>query len=117
MFERRHEPLLSRPRFALRMLGFLAAAIAVDCVAVALGAIGYRNLENFSWTDALVNSAMLITGNGPINPLKTPAGRLFAAADALLGEALYVIVVAVLLTPIAHRLLHWFHIKTPEQKN
>ena len=50
---------------------------------------------------------MLITGNGPINELKTPAGRLFAAADALFGEALYVIVVAVLLTPIVHRLLRF----------
>ena len=65
----------------------------------------------------LVNAAMLITGNGPINELKTPAGRLFAAADALFGEALYVIVVAVLLTPIVHRMLHSFHLDIPEQKN
>jgi hypothetical protein len=111
MFERRHEPLLPRSRFALRVLGFLAAAAAIDCLAVAVGAVGYRALEGFSWLDAVANAAMVITGNGPINELRTPGGRIFATFDALLGEAVYVVVVGVLLTPVFHRFLHWFHLK------
>ncbi len=98
------------------MAKFLAAALAIDCLAVALGAVGYRTLEGLSWLDSLVNSAMVITGNGPLNELKTPAGRLFAAFDALIGAAVYIIVVAVLLSPLVHRLMHSFHLKTPAEK-
>ncbi len=115
MFERPHEQLLSRPRFAWRMAKFLAAAAVIDCLAVALGAVGYRRLEGLGWLDAAVNAAMIITGNGPVNELKTPGGRLFAAVDALLGEAVYILVVAVLVTPVVHRLMHSFHRKTLEQ--
>lgn len=115
MFERPHEQLLSRPRFAWRMAKFLAAAAAIDLLAVAFGAAGYRIFEGLSWLDAVVNASMVMTGNGPVNQLKTPGGRLFAAVDALLGEAVYILVVAVLLTPVVHRFLHAFHRKTPEQ--
>jgi hypothetical protein len=115
MFERYHEQLLSRPRFALRMLVFFAAAVGIDLLAVALGAVGYHGLEGFSWTDAFVNAAMIITGNGPIHELKTTGGKLFAAGDALVGEGIYVTVIAVMLAPIVHRLFHSFHLEIPEQ--
>ena len=115
MFERLNERLLSRPRFALRMAKFLAVAVVIDCLAVALGAVGYRSLEGLSWLDAVVNAVMVMTGNGPMNELKTPNGKLFATVDALVGKAVYVLVVAVLLTPVVHRLLHSFHRKTSEQ--
>ena len=115
MFERPLEPLLSRPRFAWRMAKFLAAAAVIECLAVALGAVGYRSLEGLSWLDAVVNAAMVMTGNGPMNELKTSGGTLFAAVDALIDKAVYVLVVAVLLTPVVHRLLHSFHRKTPKQ--
>ena len=42
----------------------------------------------------------LMTGNGPMNSLKTPGGTLFAAVDALIGKAVYVLVVAVLFIPV-----------------
>ena len=116
MYERADERLLPRRRFALRMAKFLAAALAIDCLAVALGAVGYRTLEGLSWLDSVVDSAMVITGNGPMSELKTPAGKLFAAFDALIGAAVYVVVVGVLLSPLAHRLMHSFHLKTPDEK-
>jgi hypothetical protein len=92
----------------------VAIAAVIDCLAVALGAVGYRSLEGFSWLDAVVNAAMIMKGNGPMNPLRTPGGRLFAAVDALIGEAVYIVVVAVLLTPVVHRAVHSFHRKAPE---
>ena len=72
----------------------------IDRLAVAAGAVGYRSLEGLSWLDAMVNAAMIMTGNDPMNALKAPGGRLFAAADALIGEAVYVLVVTVRLTPV-----------------
>ncbi len=74
----------------------------------------YRCLEGLSWLDAVVNAAMVTTCNGPMNELKTPSGGLFATVDALVGEAVYALVVAVLLAPLVHLLLHSFHSKTPE---
>jgi hypothetical protein len=116
MFERRHEPLLSRSYFALRVVGFFVAAMLLDCLVVALGAVGYRCFEGMSWVDAAIDSAMVITGNGPIVELKTSGGRIFAALDALAGAGMYVIVAGVLLMPIFHRLLHYFHMDIPQKE-
>ncbi len=115
MFERPHEPLLAKSRFALRVAKFLAAAALIDLAAVALGAVGYRSLEGVSWLDAVVDAAMVMTGNGPINHLRTAAGKLFAVFDALAGQAVYVLVIAMFLAPVVHRLLHSFHLKAPKQ--
>ncbi len=115
MFERSHEPLLSRSLFALRLARFLAAAALIDLLLVALGAVGYRCLEGVTWLDAVTDAAMVMTGNGPITHLRTPGGKLFAVFDALVGQAVYMLVIAMLLTPFAHRVLHAFHLKKPER--
>lgn len=114
MLERHYQPLLSRRQFSLRMLAFFAVAVAIDSTALAVSALGFHFLEGFTWVDSVVNAAMIMTGNGPIVELTTTGGKLFAAVDALLGEALYVVVVAVLLAPIFHRLMHTFHLEPKE---
>ncbi len=117
MFERFHEPLLARSLFLLRMAKFFGVAVVIDLLLVVLGGIGYRSFEGVSWLDAVTDAAMVMTGNGPITHLQTAGGKLFAVVDALAGQALYMLVIAMFLTPVVHRLLHIFHVKTPDQDN
>lgn len=109
MFEDPNHPILSRRQFATRMAVFAAAAVVVDGLVLALGAIGYRFLEGLNWLDATVNSALVMTGNGPAHQPHTTGGKLFTIVDSLLGVMLFAAVIGVLLTPIFHRMLHSFH--------
>ena len=43
----------------------------------------------------MLNSALVITGNGPIHLPITLAGKLFTILDALLGVVLFVTVIGV----------------------
>ncbi len=83
-------------------------------LALALGMVGYHSLEGLSWIDALVNSAMLLGGMGPVNPLHTDAGKLFASFYALYSGLIFLIVAGVLFVPIFHRFLHRFHLELEE---
>ncbi len=109
MYEARHQPLLSRARFARRLLGHAAVVIGLIGVSLALGMCGYIAFEGLSWTDAFLNSAMLLGGMGPVHLPKTEAGKLFAACFALYAGLAFVAAAAMLVTPVVHRLLHRFH--------
>ena len=85
----------------------LAGAIVL--VALGGGILGYHGLEGLTWIDATVNAAMILGGMGPVNELRTTAGKLFAAGYALFSGLVFIAVMGVLLAPFAHRLLHRFH--------
>ncbi len=74
-----------------------------------LGMTGYHVLEHLSWTDAYVNAAMILSGMGPLDPLKTEAGKLFAGTYAIFSGVVFLTTVGFFLAPIVHRVLHKFH--------
>ncbi len=90
------------------MSGLVLAALAV-------GAIGYHFLDDLPWLDAALNAAMILTGMGPVNPIRTPAAKVFAIAYALLSGVFFLTMVAVLLAPALHHFLHRFHLELSQQ--
>ena len=86
---------------------FYAALIAV--VSLAIGMAGYRWFEGQSWSEAFVNSSMLLSAMGPMGELKTVGGRIFAGVYAIYCGLVFLIIAGLLFTPVAHRLLHIFH--------
>jgi len=110
-FERRHEPLMSGSRFALRILGYIIFALGMDMSIIFLGALGFHYIESLDWLDAVLNTAMIITGNGPPYQAHTEAGKVFQIAFGVLGVILFVLVVSVILAPVLHRVLHAFSIE------
>ena len=54
---------------------------------------------------------MIRGGMGPVNPLQTDAGKIFASFYALYSGIVLLASVGVLATPIFHRLLHHFHLE------
>jgi hypothetical protein len=53
---------------------------------------------------------MILGGMGPVNPLKTNAGKIFASFYAIYSGVVLLASVGVLATPIFHRFLHYFHL-------
>ncbi|HEY6418429.1 MAG TPA: hypothetical protein VIX59_05440 [Candidatus Binataceae bacterium] len=110
-FERRHEPLLSRPLFFRRFARWGMVAGVVVAGSLAVGVCGYRYLVGLPWIDSLLNASMILGGMGPVDPIKNSAGKLFASFYALYSGLAIISVAALLVTPIVHRFLHKFHLE------
>jgi len=115
-FERKNQPLLGRWQFVTRMLRALSAATVVVIGSLAMGMIGYHFLAGLTWIDALLNAAMILTGMGPVNPIPTAAGKLFAAFYALYSGLAFLTATAILIAPALHRMLHEFHVTDEEDE-
>jgi hypothetical protein len=111
VFEHRKEPLLSTHEFLIRQLIFLVAALSMIAGSLVLGIIGYHFTEKLSWLDSLLNAAMILGGMGPVNALRTEAGKLFASFYALYSGIIFLVSVGVILAPLYHRFLHRFHLE------
>ena len=114
MFEHRRQPLLSRAAFLRRLGRYAAAALLLVAVSWLIGIVGYRVFEGMSWIDSMLNAAMILGGMGPVNPLRTDAGKLFASFYALFAGIVFLVSVAILMAPLLHRLLHQFHLDTAQ---
>jgi hypothetical protein len=109
-YESRKEPVASRSRFARRLTLSILVALAIIGVSLFAGMLGYAHLEGMSWLDAFLNAAMILSGMGPVEPLKTDAGKLFAGCYAIYSGLIVVLTSGIVLAPIAHRVLHSFHV-------
>lgn len=117
MFERSDLPLISTRRFTIRVLKAVLIVIAIDGIAVLLGAIGYREFGGLNWLAASSNAVMVITGNGLVTPIRTESGRIFSMFDALFGVLVFVTAASMVLAPIFHRILHSFHLEVRSGKS
>ena len=115
MFEHRHEGLLPRSQFMRRQLRFTLAATGLIGGSLGLGMLGYHFLEGLSWIDAFLNAAMLMGGMGPLAPLTTDGGKLFAGLYALYCGLVLLISVGIFAAPIFHRFLHHFHLELDDK--
>ncbi|HBY93016.1 MAG: hypothetical protein M5U01_22720 [Ardenticatenaceae bacterium] len=111
MFEPQRAPLLPRTAFLLRQARFGAAALAIIAGSLAIGIWGYHAFEGLPWLDALLNAAMILGGMGPVDPVRTTAGKLFASCYALFSGIIFLVAVGVLVAPLVHRFLHRFHLE------
>lgn len=91
----------------------LARHFGVACLLVAfslgVGMAGYGYFEHLGWTDSFLNASMLLGGMGPVEQPATTGGKLFAGFYALYAGLVFLVAVGIILSPVAHRLLHKFH--------
>lgn len=116
-YETKHHPVLSRKEFAKRMLRSFGIALGLILLSLFVGMCGYHFLEDLPWTDAFVNAAMILSGMGPVDAMKTSEGKVFAGCFALYSGLLVIISAGVLLAPALHRMLHKFHAEADEKSD
>lgn len=110
MFEHHRQPLASLPAFIKRMALCLAIALSLIMVALALGMLGYHAIAKLDWVDAFLNAAMILAGMGPVNALTTTAAKLFAGCYAIFSGLVFLTIMAIVLAPVLHRIMHNFHL-------
>ena len=109
MYESKVSPPIPRVHFIRRLVGHFAAAMALLAASLFVGITGYEFFENLAWRDAFINSAMLLGGMGPVNAPVTNGGKVFAGLYALYAGLVFLIILAIIFTPVIHRVLHTFH--------
>jgi hypothetical protein len=68
----------------------------------------YHWVEGLPWSSAFLNAAMLLGGMGPVDPLRTEAGKWLAGLYALFAGVVFLLVAGIMLAPVVHHVLeHW----------
>jgi hypothetical protein len=109
VYENHRKPPVSPAVFWRRIARHVAFVVLLLGASMAIGMWGYEHFEHLAWRDAFLNSAMLLGGMGPVDPLRTPGGKLFAGFFALYAGVVFLFSAGLLIAPIAHRILHKFH--------
>ncbi len=110
MFEHYTKPLLPPELFLLRVLRYVGFTIFLLGVSLGIGMIGYHYVDELSWLDSLLNASMILTGMGPVDPMKNDAAKWFASIYAIFSGVAFLSTVAVFLSPLVHRFLHRHHL-------
>ena len=98
-------------RFREHMLGNLTVAAVILAVSLAIGMLGYHSLvPDLSWMDAFVNSAMLLSGMGPLGTLPNDSAKLFAGVYALYCGVVFIATVGLVLAPVGAHVLRSIHL-------
>ena len=110
MYESRKQRLLTRAQFAKRVFFHLLFVIGCAAISLVVGVLGYHFIGALPWIDALLDASMILGGMGPVDPLKSDAAKVFASLYALYSGLFFIGVIAVLVVPFVHRVMHKIHI-------
>ena len=108
-YEKRGDKLLAWEHFVDRLIRHGIIAALLISVSLGIGIAGYMLLDGLAVTDAFLNASMILGGMGPVAPITTTGGKIFAGLYALYSGLVFLVVAGLLLAPVVHRVLHRFH--------
>src|ERR1700750_2732397 len=100
MLESRHVPLAPRKVFLNRLAQALLLSVALIAVSLTAGVAGDHWIAGVGGVDALLTASMILGGMGPVDPLQSPASKIFAACYALFSGLVLVGATGLVLGPI-----------------
>lgn len=77
-----------------------------------MGMFGYHYFEHMTWIDAFANAAMILSGMGPLTPLTTSGGKIFAGAYALFSGLAFIVFIGVVFSPVIHSFFRKIHLES-----
>ena len=110
-FEKSGQPLAPRARFRSRLLKNVLAGALTVAAALGVGMAGYSYFAEMEPVDAFLNSAMILSGMGPVGELTSDGAKIFAGVYAIFCGLLIFAVAGLILAPVFHRVLHRFHVQ------
>ena len=115
--EGKAESVVAWAHFRARLLRHGAIAGLLVLFSLGVGMAGYMGFEKLSAVDAFLNASMILGGMGPVATISTSGGKIFAGLYALYSGLVFLVVGALLLAPVVHRVLHRFHWEVSKSDN
>jgi len=115
-FERRHDKLAPISIYVQRIVASLGLASLLILVGLSVGIIGYHFIAGFNFVDSLLEASMILGGMGPVRELPNDTAKVFASIYALFSGVIFIALMGIILSPIAHRVMHKFHIDEKDEK-
>lgn len=111
MYERISAPVIPKRQFHSRVLRSTMLGVGLIVFSLAIGMAGFLVFfPQLDWADAFVNTAMLLSGMGPLAQPETTGAKLFAGVYALYSGLMLLITAGVVFAPVIHRFLHKMHV-------
>lgn len=102
---------MKKHHFVYHLTRNIIVGFCVTACALSLGMLGYHFLENLSWIDSFLNAAMILSGMGPATIMQTTGGKLFAGIYALFSGLVFIALIALIFTPIIHKVFRQIHLE------
>ncbi|HUH41147.1 MAG TPA: two pore domain potassium channel family protein, partial [Castellaniella sp.] len=110
MYESKSEVLLPVREFLRRVVSHVFYALILIGATWCVGVLGNIGFEDISWHDAILNVALIVAGIGPFVLPATVGGKIFFSIYGIFVGLVFMATLGVVLAPVAHRLLHKFHL-------
>jgi len=114
-FERRADKLAPLSLYVQRLIGSVVIAIGLMLVALSVGMAGYHLIAGFDFVDSLLEASMILGGMGPVRDLPNQSAKVFASIYALFSGVFFIAMMGIILAPVAHRVLHKFHLDEKDE--
>jgi len=111
MFEHKGNSLLPFSLFLKRVVKYFTYTLILIGIALIIGMLGYHLLADLDWINAFYNASMILTGMGPVAEMTSISAKLFSSFYALFSGIVFLTTIAIFFAPIAHRILHKFHLE------
>ena len=103
----------TRFRFVAQFGANIAAAFLLVGFSLVMRTVGYHHYVRMAWI-AFTNAAMMVTSMGPLDPLNTPAARIWGACFALYSGLALAATTGLIIAPIVHAFVGRLHVRQPE---
>lgn len=108
--QKKHEAYLYQSKFIAHLTRNVLYGIFFIILALFVGMLGYHIFEGMSWVDSFVNASMILSGMGPLTPLNSFGGKIFAGCYALFSGLIFIAIVALVFSPIIHHIFYKIHL-------
>lgn len=112
MFEHRSQPLISRIAFAWRLLGAFLITMLIVMFSVLGGTLGFRFFAGLAWSDSFHHACLVLGEHSPYKQPESTLGKVFVGLYIMYARLVFFTVVAILVLPLLHRVLHRLHLDT-----
>ena len=109
MYEHKSKPLAPPKVFYRRIFRNISVALMILAASLLIGITGFCLFGGVSWIDGLHNSAMLLSGMGPVlQDYQYPdvPSKLFSSFYALFSGIVFITNIGLILTPVIYLVFH-----------
>ena len=117
LHQRHHRKHVARKVLVQRTSRNLVWALILIAIAMAVGMVGYIFYgDGVTLAGSFADAAMILSGQGPLDQMKTAAGQYFEGIYALVCGFLFFAIAGYALSPALHHVLRSFHVEDEERE-